>query len=334
VGTRISVTDPSTIVVTGASSGIGRAIARRFARPEASIALIARGRDGLEGAARDVREAGGTPLKLPLDVADPDAVEAAAAAVEESLGEIDIWINDAMTTVFSPFLEIEPDEYRRATEVTYLGTVWGTRAALRRMKPRNHGTVVQVGSAMAYRGIPLQSPYCGAKHAVKGFVESVRCELRPDQSDVHVTMVQLPGLNTPQFDHCRAKLPRHPRPVPPVYQPEVAAEAVYWAAHHRRREVYVGIPSVYTILGNKIAPWLAELYLAKTAYKSQQTDEPVNGDRPDNLFEPVPRDEGAHGDFGRQAHAHSVQSWATRHRRQLAVAGATLLGGVLAGGRR
>jgi NAD(P)-dependent dehydrogenase (short-subunit alcohol dehydrogenase family) len=320
-----------TIVVTGASSGIGRAIVRRFARPGASIALVARGREGLAGAARDVESAGATALVLPTDVADASAVEAAAAAVEESLGPIDVWINDAMTTVFAPFGEIDPEEYARATNVTYLGTVWGTRSALKRMRPRDRGTIVQVGSAMAYRGIPLQSPYCGAKHAIKGFVESVRCELRHDGSKVHVTMVQLPGLNTPQFDHCRTKLPRHPKPVPPIYQPEVAAEAVHWAAHHRRREVYVGIPSLYTIFGNKVAPWLAEWYLAKTAYDSQQTKQQVNGDRPDNLFEPVHRDEGAHGDFDEQAHVHSPQAWATRHRRALGIAGASALGAVLTG---
>jgi NAD(P)-dependent dehydrogenase (short-subunit alcohol dehydrogenase family) len=323
------VSSASTIVVTGASSGIGRAIARRFARPGASIALLARGREGLEGAVRDVEQAGATALALPTDVADANAVEAAAAAVEESLGEIDVWVNDAMTTVFAPFDEIEPEEFKRATEVTYLGTVWGTRAALKRMKPRDRGTIVQVGSALAYRGIPLQSAYCGAKHAIKGFFESVRCELRHDKSKVHMTMVQLPGLNTPQFDHCRTKLPNHPMPVPPVYQPEVAADAVHWAAHHRRREVYVGVPTVYTILGNKLAPGFAERYLAKTAFDSQQTQQPVDGDRPDNLFEPVPRDEGAHGEFDEQAHAHSAQLWATRHRRELAIAGASALGAAI-----
>jgi len=339
VGTRISVTDPSTIVVTGASSGIGRAIARRFARPEASIALIARGRDGLEGAARDVREAGGTPLKLPLDVADPDAVEAAAAAVEESLGEIDIWINDAMTTVFAYFHDITPDEYERATRVTYLGTVWGTRAALTRMLERDRGTIVQVGSAMAYRGIPLQSPYCGAKHAIKGMQESLRTELRHKGSNVHVTMVQLPGLNTPQFDHCRSKMPMHPMPVPPIYQPEVAADAIHWAAHHRRREVYVGVPAVYTILGSKLAPWLAERYLARTAVKSQQMQgtQPSPLNRDGNLFEPDPGDPAAHGRFDGQAHGRSLQLFATKHRGVLAAAGAAAaalgLGGALSHSR-
>jgi len=311
---------PEVVVVTGASAGVGRAVVREFARDRARIGLLARGTDGLEAARREVEAAGGRALVLPADVADADAVERAAEAVEREFGPIDIWVNNAMTTVFAPFDRVEPDEFRRATEVTYLGSVWGTRAALRRMKERGQGTIVQVGSAMAYRGIPLQAPYCGAKHALKGFVESVRCELRHESSPVHVTMVQLPGLNTPQFDHCRTKLGKHPQPVPPVYQPEVAADAVHWAAHHRRREVYVGVPTVYTILGNKIAPWLAERYLAKTAVDSQQTDQPVNGDRTDNLFEPGPGDPGAHGEFDDMAHSHSVQFWATRHRRELAAA--------------
>jgi len=261
---------------------------------------------------------------LPGDVADPEFVDSAAAAVEEALGPIDIWINDAMTTVFAYFHDITPDEYERATRVTYLGTVWGTRAALTRMLERDRGTIVQVGSAMAYRGIPLQSPYCGAKHAIKGMHESLRTELRHKGSKVHVTMVQLPGLNTPQFDHCRSKMPNHPMPVPPIYQPEVAADAVHWAAHHRRREVYVGLPAVYTILGNKVAPWLAERYLARTAVKSQQMQDqaPAPLNREGNLFEPDPGDPAAHGRFDEQAHRYSVQLVATKHRGALAVAGA------------
>ena len=295
---------------------------RRFARDGARIGLIARGREGLEAAAAEVRQAGGRPLVLPADVADPDAMDAAAAAVEEQLGPIDIWVNDAMTTVFARFEDIEPDEFRRATEVTYLGAVWGTRAALRRMRPRGRGTIVLVGSALAYRGIPLQSPYCGAKHAMKGFFESLRCELRHEETGIHLTMVQLPGLNTPQFDHCRSKVPNHPQPVPPIFQPELAADAVHWAAHHRRREVYVGMPAVKTIVGNKVAPWLAERYLARTAFDSQQTDQPANGDRPDNLFRPPGTDEGAHGEFDDEARGTSIQWWATRNRRALALAGA------------
>jgi NAD(P)-dependent dehydrogenase (short-subunit alcohol dehydrogenase family) len=254
-------------------------------------------------------------------VADATAVDAAASEVERVLGPIDVWVNSAMTTVFGFFDDLTPEEYRRATEVTYLGCVWGTRAALARMEPRDRGTIVQVGSALAYRGIPLQAPYCGAKHAVKGLCESLRCELRHRGSQVHLTMVQLPGLNTPQFDHCRSKLPNHPMPVPPAYQPEVAAEAVHWAAHSRRREVYVGLPTVYTIVGNKLAPWLAEQYLARAAIEGQQTEGPRSDqNREGNLFEPPPGDHGARGSFDELAHARSPQLWATRHRRALAAA--------------
>src|SRR5215211_1272430 len=328
------------VVVTGAGKGVGRAVVRRFGKDGARIGLLGRGREALEAARREVEAAGGAAEVLPTDVADADAVEHAASAVEEALGPIDVWVNNAMTTVFAFFDDIEPDEYRRATEVTYHGTVWGTRAALRRMLPRDRGAIVQVGSAMAYRGIPLQAPYCGAKHAVQGFVESLRTELRHKRSRVHVTMVQLPGLNTPQFDHCRSKMPKHPMPVPPVYQPEVAADAVHWAAHHRRREVYVGIPAVYTILGNKIAPWLAERYLARTAAEGQQSDDPPNPlNEQGNIFEPDAGDPGAHGVFDDMAHARSPQWWASRHRGALAVAGAVAAaatGGALASrnGRR
>ena len=310
------------VVVTGASAGVGRAVAREFARHGASVGLLARGRDGLEAARREVEAAGGRALAVPTDVADPDQVEAAAQAVENGLGPVDVWVNDAMTTVFGEFLDVSPEEFARATEVTYLGLVWGTRAALTRMVPRDRGTIVQVGSALAYRGIPLQAPYCGAKHAAKGFVESVRCELRHRGSRVHITMVQLPGLNTPQFEHCLARTPGHPRPVAPVFQPEVAAEAVRWAAHARRREVYVGVPTVLTILGNKLAPWLAEWWLARTGYESQQIPgAPLDPERPANLWEPMGVDEGAHGRFDGEAKARSVQLWATKHRRSLAAAG-------------
>ena len=290
-------------MVTGASAGIGRAVVREFAKQGASIGLLARGTEGLDGARRDVEAAGARALAVPTDVADPDAVEFAATMIEDELGPIDVWVNDAMTTVFSWFDEIEPDEFRRATEVTYLGAVWGTRSALKRMLPRDRGTVMQVGSALAYRGIPLQAPYCGAKHAMKGFTESIRTELRAKGSNVHVGMTQLPGLNTPQFDHCRAKLPNHPQPVKPIFQPEVAAEAIVNAVRKRKREIYVGLPTRYTIWGNKLAPWLAERYLAKTAIKGQQSDQPVDPNRPDNLFEPVPGDPGAHGPFDAEAKA-------------------------------
>src|SRR5215218_7319243 len=311
------------VVVTGASAGIGRAIVGRFAEDGASVGLIARNDAGLEGARRDVEAGGGRAHVVRADIADANAVEAAAAEIESELGPIGIWINNAMTTVFAFFQDIEPDEYRRATEVTYLGTVWGTKAALERMLPRDAGTVVQVGSALAYRGIPLQAPYCGAKHAIKGFTESVRSELRNRGSRVHVTMVQLPGLNTPQFDHCRSKMPHHPMPVPPVYQPEVAADAVHWAAHDRRREVYVGIPAVYTIVGSKLAPWLAERYLARTAVNGQQADDPPTATNAQgNLFQPAGGDPGAHGPFDGMAHGRSGQWWGSRHRTALGVAAA------------
>lgn len=320
------------VVVTGATSGVGRATVRRFARDRARIALIARGREGLEATRREVEAAGGRALVLPVDVADAESVESAAQAAEEALGPIDVWINNAMTTVFAFFDDVTPDEFRRATDVTYLGAVWGTKAALKRMLPRDRGTIVQVGSAMAYRGIPLQAPYCGAKHALKGLQESLRCELRARGSRVHATMVQLPGLNTPQFEHCRSKMPNVPMPVPPVYQPEVAADAVHYAAHHRRREVWAGVPTVYTILGNRLAPWLAERYLARTAVSGQQTDEPLGEDvRQGNLFAAPTSDQGAHGPYGGRAHGRSVQlALAKRHGLLAAAAGAAAAGAALA----
>ena len=310
------------VVITGASSGIGRATVRRFAGPDTKLALVARTREALEAAAREVREAGGEALVLPADVADPEAVEGVAAATEERFGPIDIWINVAMTTVFAFFEDVEPEEFRRATDVTYHGSVWGLRTALRRMLPRDRGTIVQVGSALAYRGIPLQAPYCGAKHAVQGVFETLRTELRHKGSNVHLTTVHLPGLNTPQFEHCRDKFPKRSQPVAPIYQPEVAADAIHWAAHHRRREMYVGGSTVYTIWGNKVAPWLAERYLARTAVSGQLSDAHKPADRPDNLFAVVPGDPGARGPYNDGAHGRSVQVWATKHRR-------AVLGGAL-----
>jgi NAD(P)-dependent dehydrogenase (short-subunit alcohol dehydrogenase family) len=309
------------VVITGASAGIGRATARRFAEDGARIGLVARGRAGLEAAKREVEERGGEALVLPCDVADPAAVDAAAAAVEEALGPIDVWVNNAMVTIYAEFADIEPDEFERATHVTYLGTVWGTRAALKRMLPRDRGSIVQVGSALAYRGIPLQSAYCGAKHAVKGFTESVLTELLHNGSNIQISMVQLPGLNTPQFTWGRTKLPRQTQPVPPVYQPEVAADAIHFCAHHERREIYVGSPTVKTILGEKLAPRLVDLYLARTGYDSQQTDQPLDPEGHDNLFDPVEEDRGAHGPFDDGARSRSVQLWLAKHRRLAALAG-------------
>jgi NAD(P)-dependent dehydrogenase (short-subunit alcohol dehydrogenase family) len=316
----------TTVVITGGTAGIGRATARRFAEDGCRIALLARDADRLDAAAKELEELGASQvLPVPTDVADQDRVEAAASAVEEALGPIDIWINDAMVTIYAEFMDIEPEEFRRATAVTYLGTVWGTRAALSRMLPRDRGTIVQVGSAMAYRSIPLQSPYCGAKHAIKGLTESVLTELKHHNSNVHITMVQLPGLNTPQFTWGRTKLDKQTMPVPPIYQPEVAADGIHWAAHHRRRQVYVGLSTVYTILGERFAPWLADWYLARTAYSGQQTGEPLDPEGHDNLFEPEPGDRGAHGPFDDRAHPSSPQLWLTKHRGVVGAAVGTLV---------
>jgi NAD(P)-dependent dehydrogenase (short-subunit alcohol dehydrogenase family) len=305
------------VVITGASAGVGRATVRAFAKRRARIGLLARGIEGLEAAREEVMELGGEAILLPVDVSDDDAVETAAVTLEQQLGPIDVWVNNAMTSVFSPVKEMEPDEYRRVTEVTYLGVVYGTLAALRRMLPRNRGVIVQVGSALAYRGIPLQSAYCGAKHAIQGFTESLRCELEHDGSKVRVTMVQLPALNTPQFDWVKSRLAHKGQPVPPIFQPEVAAHAIVWAADHERREVYVGWPTVKAIVGNKLAPGVADHFLARTGYESQQTDEPADPERPNNLWKPVGGDFGAHGRFDRRATAHSLQLWLTTHREWL-----------------
>ena len=309
------------VVITGASGGVGRAAARKFASDGARVALLARGRRGLEGAAREVEQAGGQPLVLPVDVSDHDQLEAAASSVEDAFGPIDIWVNDAMVTVYAEFLDIEPAEYRRATEVSYLGMVWGTRAALQRMVPRDRGSIVQVCSAMSYRGIPLQAPYCGAKHACKGFTESVLTELLHHKSKVQVSMIQLPGVNTTQFTWGRTKLPKQTMPVPPIYQPEVAADAIHYAAHHKRRQVYVGIPTVMNIFGERVAPWLLDRYLAKSGYKSQMTDKDLDVSDHDNLFEPVDEDRGSHGPFDDQAHGISPQ-YELAKRRNVVLAGA------------
>jgi NAD(P)-dependent dehydrogenase (short-subunit alcohol dehydrogenase family) len=305
------------IVVTGGSAGVGRATAKAFARRGDRVALLARGAESLEGAAREVADAGGKPLPVSVDVADHDQVEEAADRVERELGPIDVWVNNAMVTVFAPFADIEPDEFARTTEVTYLGVVWGTRAALRRMRPRDHGVVVQVGSALAYRGIPLQSPYCGAKHAIKGFTESVRSELLHDGSRVQVNMVQLPALNTPQFEMGRTKMHRRPQPVPPIYQPEIAAEAIVWMSEHQRREIQVAAPTVEVILLDKLFPGLLDHYLARTGFDSQLTDERLSTGREGNLFTPVPGDHGTRGRFS-DARERSILLALAKHRRALA----------------
>ncbi|WP_055587953.1 SDR family oxidoreductase [Peterkaempfera griseoplana] len=320
-----------TVVITGASAGVGRATAQLFGRRGANVVLLARGGTGLDAAAAEVEEAGGTALPLPVDVSDADAVNAAADRAEERFGPIDVWINVAFTSVFAPFTEIGPEEFRRVTEVSYLGYVHGTMAALARMRPQGRGTVVQVGSALGYRSIPLQSAYCGAKHAINGFTESVRCELLREGSGVHITVVQLPAVNTPQFSWVLSRLPRHPQPVPPIYQPEVAATAIAFAADHpRRKQYWVGASTAATILAQKFAAPLLDRYLARTGFDSQQTDEPVPQGRPHNLWQPLDgkggRDHGAHGAFDERSHTRSEQAWASRHAGLLSLAAATALG--------
>jgi NAD(P)-dependent dehydrogenase (short-subunit alcohol dehydrogenase family) len=330
-----------TVVITGASAGIARATARLYGQRGANVALLARGQAGLAGAALDVHEGGGTSLIVPTDVADHTAVEKAADQVEEHLGPIDVWINVAFTSVFAPFSQIEPEEFKRVTEVSYLGFVYGTMAALSRMKPRDHGTIVQVGSALGQRSIPLQSAYCGAKHAINGFTESVRCELLHEHSNVAITIVQMPAVNTPQFSWVLSRLPRHPQPVPPIYQPELAARGVVYAADHpRRKQYWVGDTTAVTLMAQKFAAPLLDRYLARTGYDSQQTNEHVSPDRPHNLWEPVDgpigTDRGAHGAFDDRSHTRSPELWISQHARLAAAmtAGVAGAGAILAARRR
>ncbi|WP_115944885.1 SDR family oxidoreductase [Amycolatopsis thermalba] len=323
------------VVVTGASAGVGRAAARAFAERGDRVALLARGEKGLEAAAAEAGQAGGQALPVPVDTADAEAVEVAAEQVEETFGPIDVWVNDAFTSVFAPFTEIEPEEFRRVTAVTYLGYVNGTRAALKRMLPRDRGAIVQVGSALAYRGIPLQSAYCGAKHAIQGFTGSLRCELLHDKSNVRVTMVQMPGVNTPQFDWVLSRLPRKAQPVPPIYQPEIPAKAIVHAAGHSgRREYWVGGSTVGTLVANKVAPGLLDRYLARTGFSAQQARQPRDRDQPVNLWVPADDTEGtdfgAHGRFDRKVTARSPQLWASQHHGLLGAAAATLVAAGLA----
>lgn len=318
------------IVITGASGGIGRATAREFARPGARIALLARGEKGLAGAAQDVEEAGGEALVIPTDVADPDAVERAAALVEQTWGRIDVWVNNAMVTVFGPVEKLSPQDLKRATEVTYLGSAYGTMAALKRMRRQGNGAgagvIVQVGSALAYRAIPLQSAYCAAKHALRGFTDAVRSELMHERSNIHITSVHLSAFNTPQFDWSKNLMDRRPEPVPPIFQPELAARAIVWSTQHRRREVYVGWPSVKAVLANKLMPGVLDRILASQGYSGQLTEEPKRASACENLYAPCDYDPGAHGRFDDQAKPHSWQ-WSITSNRTTLLAAAGLAAG-------
>ena len=317
------------VVITGASAGLGRAIARRFARNGARIGLVARGRDGLEAAKKDVENLGGKAIIIQGDIADAETSERAAIETEKAFGAIDVWINNAMVSVFSPVKEMLPEEYKRVTEVTYLGFVYGTLAALKKMLPRDKGVIVQVGSALAYRGIPLQSAYCASKHAIQGFMDSLCAELIHDKSNVRVSMVQMPAMNTTQFSWVKSRLPKEPQPVPPIYQPEIGAEAVYFLARHDRREMYVGYPTVEAIIGDKIAPSLGDWYLGKSGYESQQTDKPASPERKNNLYEPVSGDHGAHGSFANRSINFSPQLWANKNRGAVALTAFGIAAGLI-----
>jgi short-subunit dehydrogenase len=315
------------VVITGGTAGVGRATARRFAVDGSKIAVLARGEDGLVATARELKRLGAAAvLPIRCDVADVDQIFGAAEQVERELGPVDIWINNAMTTVFGRFPDVTPREFARITEVTYLGTVWGTRAALDQMRPRNKGTIVQVGSALSYRAIPLQAAYCGAKFAIRAFTDALRSELLHDKIDVHLTMVQLPAINTPQFRHCANRMQFRPQPVPPIFQPELAADAIHYAAHHRRREIHLAWPTVKAVAGQRVAPGLLDHYLARRGFEGQLTGRPANDEQPENLFDPVPGDHGAHGDFELQARDSSLFA------RLSTVLGAAGMRALLAGG--
>lgn len=305
------------VVITGASAGVGRAAVREFAKQGAKVGLLARGIEGLEAAKREALELGTSSLFVQTDVADAEQVEKAAAIIEKELGPIDVWVNNAMVSVFSPIKEMTASEFKRVTDVTYLGYVYGTLAALRRMLPRDRGVIVQVGSALAYRSIPLQSAYCAAKHAMLGFTESLRCELLHDKSGVRVSMVHLPAVNTPQFDWSRSRMPHRAQPVPPIYQPELAARAIVAMARSPRREIHVGFSTMKAILAEKLVPGFTDRYLAKQGYEAQQTDQLETPERPDNLFKALPGDHGAHGRFDKRAKSFSLQLWFNLNRKYI-----------------
>jgi short-subunit dehydrogenase len=325
----MSTSKPEVVVITGAGAGLGRAIVQSFAKRGAHIGLVSRGEERLQDAKREVESMGGRARVLPGDIADPDTSERAAQKTEEAFGPIDVWVNDAMTTVFSPFHEMSADDFKRVTEVTYLGFVYGTMAALKRMRPRNHGTIVQVGSALAYRSIPLQSAYCGAKHAIVGFTDSIRSELIHDHSRVHMTVVQMPALNTPQFSWCKSNMRRKAQPVPPIFQPEVGAEAVYWAAHQRHREVFVGWPTARAIWGQRVMPGLLDHLAARVAWDGQMYDGAQDPNRPVDLYEPVPGHQGAHGAFDSRAQHHSWEVQLTMRASWLSTALSSLAGSLV-----
>ena len=317
---------PKIVVITGAGAGVGRATVEEFARKGYDVALLARDPDRLEAAAAEIRRYGVRALPIPTDVADDEAVEAAADRVEQELGPIDVWVNVAMATVFAPVSKLTAKEFQRGTAVTYLGQVHGTMAALSRMTPRNRGTIVNVGSALGYRSVPLQSIYCGSKFAIRGFTDALRSEIIHDKLDIHLTMVDLPAVNTPQFDWAMNKMGRRAKPVAPIYQPEVPARAIFFAATHRRREVWVGYPTVQAILANRIAPGLIDKYLAKAGYSGQLTDEPLGPNAPANLYEPVPGAYSAHGRFDARSRSGSWEMFTDRHRNAFwAAAGLGLL---------